>query len=707
MVSVPYYVTVWSCPRTIIIRQMLAVRHGFLDGHSFAHLLRSCNTHCSIQQGKQIHLLFLKTGLDSSLFFGNCLLQMYARCGHLNDARHLFDEMPLRNSFSWNTLIEAYLKQGEKENSLDLFNSMPHKNIFSWNTVIAGFTKCGDLKLASKLFDEMPLRNATAWNSMIHGYIRHGQPQEGLRLFKKLNFDPVESSRVDNFVLATISSACANLEILDCGKQVHTRIVVNAVELDSVLGCSLVNMYGKCGDLDSASRILDLMLDPDEYSLSALISGYANCGRWVDARRVFDGSNNPSVVLWNSMIAGCVANNRGKEALELFNRMRSDGIWADPSTFASVMSACSILHMLENGRQMHGHACKVGVVNDVIVASTLVDMYSKCGCLEDACKFFDQLEEFDMILLNSMINVYSSCGRIRDAKRVFEIMPCRSLISWNSMIVGYSHNSCVFEALELLCEMHRLDLRMDEVSMASLISISANICSLKLGEQIFARATTVGLESNDIICTSLINLYCKCGNVEDGQRLFDEMRKFSEVPWNSMLMGYATNGYGIEALKLFQEMRTAGVSPNDITFLGVLSACGHCGLVEEGMRWFFAMKNDYHIEPMVEHYSVMIDMFARAGFLEEAVDFIDRMPFETDASMLSSLLRGCTAFGNESLGRKVAEQLIDLDPDNSAAYVQLSSIYANRGEWERSEEVRKMMQERRIRKSPGRSWVDD
>ncbi|KAF8411717.1 hypothetical protein HHK36_004275 [Tetracentron sinense] len=679
-----------------------------LDFRSFARILRYCNTHHSLQQGRQLHLHLLKRGVvDSSVFIVNCLLQMYTRCDSLGDACRLFDETPQRNSFSWNTLIEAYSKSGNMENSLELFNSMPHKNDFSWNAVISSFAKSGDLEIARRLFDEMPTKNGVAWNSMIHGYARNGRPEESLRLFKDLNFDPSETSRNDTFILATVIGACTNLKALDCGKQIHTRIVVNEVDFDSVLGTSLVNMYGKCRDLDSAYRVLNSMQDPDDFSLSALISGYANCGRLIDARRIFDRRSSPCVVLWNSMIAGYITNNEVVEALDLFNMMRRYGIREDPSTFASVLSACTCLGVLKNGKQMHAHAYKVGFANDIIVASVLVDAYSKCRSPSDACKFFSELKDYDTVLLNSMVSVYSSCGKIHEARRVFEMMPSRSVISWNSMIVGYSQNGCAIEALDLFCEMHRLDLRMDNVSLASVISVCASICSLGLGEQIFALATVTGLEFDQIISTSLVDFYCKCGYVEYGRRLFNEMMKSDKVPWNSMLVGYATNGYGIEALKLFGEMRQVGVVPNNITFTGVLSACGHCGLVEEGRRWFYGMKQDYHIEPGIEHYSCMVDLFSRAGFLEEAMDLIDRMPFEADASMWSSVLRGCMAHGDEALGRKVAEHIIELDPEGSTAYMQLSRIFAISGDWERSTQVRKTMQDRRIRKNPGCSWIDN
>ncbi|XP_057469365.1 putative pentatricopeptide repeat-containing protein At1g77010, mitochondrial [Actinidia eriantha] len=678
-----------------------------LDIHSCARLLQSFTTHHWIQQGRQIHLLFLKRGvLSSALTIANRILQMYIRCGHLSDAHKLFDEMSERNCFTWNTMIEGYMKSGSKEKSLELFGLMPRRNCFSWNLVVSGYAKAGELEIARGLFDEMPMRNWFAWNLMIHGYARSGRSREAVKLFRELSSDPCEESRGDTFVLATVIVACTDLAALDCGKQIHARIIIDEVEFDSVLASSLINLYGKSGDMDSASHVSNLMQDPDDFSLSALISGYANCGRMEDARRCFSFKSDPCFVLWNNMIAGYTANKEANEALILFNKMRKNGIEEDFSTFASVLGACSSLGISENCKQMHAHACKFGISDDLIIASALVDTYAKCGIPSDACKLFRELKTHDTILLNSMITVYSNCGRIEDAKHIFETMPARSLISWNSMIVGLSQNGCPIEALDLFCKMNMMGLRTDKFSLASVISACASISSFELGEQVFARATVVGLEFDQVVSTSLIDLYCKSGFVENGRKLFDQTIKSDEVSWNSMLMGYATNGYGIEALNLFSEMRCKGVVPTDITFTGVLSACDHCGLIEEGRKWFHAMKNNYHIHPGIEHYSCMVDLFARAGCLEDAMSLIEEMPFEADASMWSSVLRGCVTHGNKSLAKKVAEQITDLDPENSGAYMQLSSMLATSGDWERSAQIRKMMRDMRIQKNPGCSWAE-
>ncbi|WOH02158.1 hypothetical protein DCAR_0521546 [Daucus carota subsp. sativus] len=671
-----------------------------LDIHHCARLLQNIKT---INAGRQLHLLFLKRGvIPSALTIVNRIVQMYVKFSNLNDAHKLFDEMPHRNCFTWNTMIEGYLKTCNKDASLSLFHSIPDKNEFSWNLVITGLIKLGEVEIGRRLFDEMPDKNGVVLNSVIHGYVRGGRPEEAVRVFRD-----VELCGDDSFVLATVIGACTDLLALEWGKQIHARIIVNDVEFDSVLGSALINMYGKCGDIDEASHVLSKMSDVDDFSVSALISGYANCGRMNDARRIFcSRSDNDCVILWNSMIAGYVNNNEVLEALDFYGKMRELRIKEDFSTFASLLSACGSLGNLGYSKQVHGHAHKFGVVNDLLVATGLVDMYAKCRCPNDACKLYSELEIYDTVLLNSMITIYFSCGRLEDARQVFDNMPCKSLISWNSMLVGLSQNGCAIEALNLFCKMNEMNLKIDKYSLASVISACASISSLELGEQIFAKATIIGLESDQIVSTTLVDFYCKCGFVQTGRNVFDQIIKYDEASWNSMLMGYATNGYGFEALALFTEMRCGAFVPTEITFTAVLSACDHCGLVEDGRKWFYAMKHDYGIEPGIEHFSCMVDLFSRAGCLGEAMRLIEQMPFKCDESMWASVLRGCVAHGDKTLGKNIVKRLTKLDPENSGAYVQLSGIFAISGEWERSEQVRKLMNDMKIRKNAGCSWMD-
>ncbi|XP_010537311.1 PREDICTED: putative pentatricopeptide repeat-containing protein At1g77010, mitochondrial isoform X2 [Tarenaya hassleriana] len=669
------------------------------DYQCYVRLLQSCNTRTREALGRQIHGLFLKKGLLSSMVIAaNNIIQMYWRCGSVSHARNLFDEMSDRNCFSWNIMIEGYMKSGDRDMSMKLFELMPERNNFTWNVVVSGFAKAGELGVAARLFGEMPRKDSVTLNSLLHGYTRNGYPEKAVRLFKELN------PSTDAFLLSTVIGACTDLNALKCGKQIHAHILIGGIEYDSVMSSSLVNFYSKCGDLSVASNVLDQMEEPDDFSISALISGYTDCGRVNDARKVFDRKMNRCVVLWNAMISGYISNNMEIQGLVLFNEMRRYEVREDSSTLASVVNACNGLGLLENGKAMHCHACRFGFIDDIVVASTLLDMYSKCGSPTDACKLFGELKNYDTILLNSMIAVYSNCGRIEEAKQIFEKIEKKSLISWNSMVVGLSQNGCPVETLNLFFHMHRLDLRTDKFSLSSVVSACASVSSLELGEQVFARAIIVGLDSDQIVSSSLIDLYCKCGLIQYGRKVFDSVVKSDEISWNSMLMGYATNGYGFEAIDLFNKMMDSGIRPTGVTFMGVLSACDHTGLVEEGRKLFDAMKREYHIDPGIEHFSCIVDLLARAGFLEESIGLVEKMPFKADASIWSSVLRGCVAHGDRAKGKRVAEKIIKLDPENSVAYIQLSAIFASSGDWERSEFVRNLMKEKHVRKNSGSSW---
>ncbi|XP_027360915.1 putative pentatricopeptide repeat-containing protein At1g77010, mitochondrial isoform X1 [Abrus precatorius] len=617
--------------------------------------------------------------------------------------------MPHTNAFSWNTLIQAYLNSGATHMSLHLFHAMPHKTHYSWNMVVSSFAKCGHLQLAHSLFNAMPSKNHLVWNSIIHGYSRHGHPRKALFLFKNMNSDPLQMVYRDAFVLTTVLGACAELLALNCGKQVHARVFIDGLgleELDKVLCSSLINLSGKCGDLDSAARVMSFVRGVDDFSLSALISGYANAGRMGEARRAFESKVDPCAVLWNSIISGYVSNGEEIEALVLFNRMHRNGVWGDISAVVNILSASSSLLLIELVQQMHAFACRAGVIHDIVVGGALLDAYSKCQSHYEACKLFSELKAYDIMLLNTMITVYSNCGRIEDAKQIFNTMSSKTLISWNSILVGLTQNACPSEALDIFCQMNKLDLKMDKFSFSSVVSACASKSFLELGEQVFGKAITLGLESDRIISTSLVDFYCKCGFVEIGRKVFDGMMKSDEVSWNTMLMGYATNGYGFEALTLFSEMRCSGVRPSAVTFTAVLSACDHSGLVEEGRNLFQNMKHNYNITLGIEHYSCMVDLFARAGCFEEAMNLIEEMPFQADANMWLSVLRGCIAHGNKSIGKMAAEKIIQLDPENPGAYIQLSNILASTEDWEESAQVRELMRGKHVQKIPGCSWAD-
>lgn len=587
---------------------------------------------------------------------------------------------------------------------------MPDRNTFSYNAVITGLAGAGDLDTASELLDEMPVKDAVACNAVLHRYVRCGRVDEAFALLKRIG-SQCDSDGIlpwnDPFVLTTVVGACADRTQYEIGRQAHTRLVVANTGIDSVLGCALIDMYCKCGDLDSAHQVLDRLEHVDEISLSALVYGYASCGQLHKALCLFDKMESPSIALWTSLISGCNPAYHGDSAFVLFVRMLRSEMLPNSTIYAIVLNMCGFLGMLKPGQQTQACALKSGAVNDLIAASALIDFYSKCGLWADACQAFSELRHHDTIVLNSMITVYSNCGQIHEARRVFRLIPSKSVISWNSMIVGFSQNGHALDALELFCEMHRLGLQLDNVAISSVLSASGSICSISSGEQIFGLAIALGLQSDHIVASSLIDLYCKCGNLANGCRIFSGIANPDEVLWNSMLIGYASNGYGLEALKLLDLMQNRGLKPSERTFVGVLSACCHSGLVEEGLRWFYRMKEDFGVSPSAEHYACVTDLLVRAGRLDEAVEFIENMPFKADAISWTSIIGGCKAQGNEALLDKVANKLMETGlSTHSSLYVQLSSTLAAHGDWDKSAEIRSMMHDRRISKNAGCSWVD-
>eukprot|EP01018_Ginkgo_biloba_P018939 Gb_33112 [translate_table: standard] len=702
--------------------------------NTYTRLLQTCITHKTLAEGKQVHANIIKAGFELGLFLGNCLVHMYANCGSvayahqafdrmsvrnafswntviqvhakfgdIEDARQVFDKMSNKNEFSWNTIIEGYGKRGSIETARQVFDKMPKRNVFAWNTMIGEYVKCGSIKNARQLFDEMPERDKVSWNAMISGYVRHGHGEEALKLFLQMQQTEVEH---DKFILASVVSACASMAAQEQGKQVHAHIIITGIESDVFLGSAIVDMYAKCGSMDDASEVFESMPARDAFTWTALIAGYTNCSSMKDAYRVFKEMPEQNVVSWNAMIAGYLQNGHGEEALKLFCEMHRAGIKPDRVTFTTVISACASIAALEQGKQVHTHINRAGFGLDIIVGSALVDMYAKCGRIEHACQVFDEMPERDGISWNTMITVYASCGRIQDARRVFDELQERNVVSWNAMIVGYAQIGHGGESLKLFSQMQKAGVKADKVTLASILSCCGSIASLEQGKQVHARTIKTRMQSDVIVASALVDTYAKCGSIDDARQQFDEMPERDGVLWNAMITGYAQNGYGQEALQMFEQMVQSGMQPNSITFVGVLSACNHAGLVDEGCRFFSSMSQNYCITPTADHYACMVDLLGRAGCLAEAEDFIDNMPFQPDAMIWGSLLSACRMHSNLSLGKRAAEHLFELEPQNSGPYILLSNIYAAAGRWDDAATVRKTMKERGVKKNPGCSWTE-
>jgi len=448
----------------------------------------------------------------------------------------------------------------------------------------------------------------------------------------------------DKFTFPFILKACAGLADLQKGKEIHKDIVGTEFEWDVHVGNALIHMYAKCGSIE-------------------------------DAREVFGKMCERNLVSWTTMFSGYVQNGLAEDALMLFHQMQLGNIAPDSVTMVSAIQACAHLGNLQRGQQLHGFVIRKGLDSDLNVQNSLVVMYGRGRETEVACKLFDKIQN-------------------------------RDIVSWNSMVSVYAQNGHANEALELFVRMQFEGVAPDAVTIVTGLQACADLGVLQHGKLIHDHVIRAGFETNVFVGNSLVTMYAKCGSVSIARQVFDRMLQKNVITWSAMIAAYGINGLGEDTLALFTEMQQSGVKPNDITFVSVLSACSHAGLVDEAWKYFNCMSLQYGLSPKAEHYACMVDLLGRAGQLAEAQDFIDRMPFEPAASVWGALLGACRIHHNIELGEHVAEHLFKLEPENAGYYVLLSNIYAAGGRWDDVEKVRTIMRDKEVVKREACSWIE-
>eukprot|EP01018_Ginkgo_biloba_P000579 Gb_09654 [translate_table: standard] len=781
------------------------------DSETYACLLQECaNTKSA--GGKEIHAHVIKIGIESVIFVGNNLINMYAKCDDIKGARQVFDEMPELDVVSWNTMIAGFVKFGITDVARQIFNKMPDRDTISWNTLIAGYAqngdgekalklfqrmhqtgvtpdrttfaivlkacaslecleqgtqihnliiksalesdvfigsalvdmyaKCGSLRDAEKLFYRMPERSVVSWNAMIAGYAQNDWGREALKLLVKMQLIGLKLSQS---TFASVLKVCASLAALEEGMEVHNHTVKTGFDINVIVGTALVDMYAKCGSLENARHVFDIMpkrnaiswnaiivgyaqsgngkevlklfrqmlcagVDPDEVTFSgvlcacasltdlqegisvhnfivksgyklnicvgnALVDMYAKCGNMVNACQVFDKMTKRDAISWNAMIAGHGQNGHDKETLMLFCQMLQAGLPPDQFTFGSVLKACASLETLNQGIEVHSPIIKTGLGLDVFVGGALVDMYCKCSSLKDARKLLDK-------------------------------MPEQSVVSWNAMMAGYTQNKHGEESLKLFSQMLQLDAKPDHFTFATILDTCSSLAAVGFGKQIHGHTIKTESDVDAFVASALVDMYAKCGSMANARKVFDKIPERDCVSSNAMIAGYGQHGHAKEAFKIFEQMQQDAIKPNHATFVGVLSACSRVGLLDEGYSYFYSMSQDYGLLPTLEHYACMVDLVGRAGCLDEAMRLINEMPFEADVVIWRTLLGACRVHGNVELGKHAAGCILTLEPEDAAAYVLLSNIYAAAGQWDDVAKVRKMMKTKGVRKEPGCSWIE-
>ncbi|CAN1146489.1 Pentatricopeptide repeat-containing protein At4g21065 [Linum perenne] len=391
--------------------------------------------------------------------------------------------------------------------------------------------------------------------------------------------------------------------------------------------------------------------------------------------RIFSQLKDPNTFTWNAMIRGYAESENPKPAIELFCLMHRNSVEPDTHTFPFALKAVAKAVSIRVGEGIHSIAVRNGFESLVFVQ-------------------------------NSLVHMYSMCGQHQSALKVFELMPERDVVTWNSVINGFSLNGEPGEALMLYQKMHSQGVKPDGFTMVSLFSACSKFGALALGRRAHVYMVKVGLNQNLHAINALLDFYAKCGSTKEAENVFDDMTGRNVVSWTSLIVGLAVNGYGNEALKYFKKMEAEGWVPSEITFVGVLYACSHSGMVDDGFRYFERMKQQYGIVPLIEHYGCMVDMLARAGKVKQAFDYIHEMPLQPNSVIWRTLLGACTKYGNVELAEASRVKLLQLEPEHSGDYVLISNLYSSKRRWSDAQEVRKSMLDQGVAKIRGNSLVE-
>ncbi|KAJ7980132.1 putative Pentatricopeptide repeat-containing protein [Quillaja saponaria] len=635
--------------------------------------LKSCSSLLTISQGRQIHCLILKSGLKSNTFIHNSLISMYAKCGFVADAQLLFSSCSRLDPVSCNIMVAGYVKSGQLDNARHLFEIMPGKGCVSYTTMIKG------------------LAQNNCWS-------------EAIEVFKDMMSDGVIPNEL---TLVSVISASSHVGGIWHCQMLHALVIKLQLEGSVLASTNLLHAYCLVSCLGEARSLFDEMPERNIVSWNVMLNGYSKTGLVSLARALFERIPNKDVISWGTIIDGYVQKECLYEALVMYCAMLRTGLGPNYVMIVDLISACGRLTAIDEGRQLHGVVVKRGFDCFDFVQSTIIFFYAACGRITLAALQFDVGIKDHLSSWNALIAGFIRNGMIDQARELFNEMPERDVFSWSSIISGYTHTEQPNIALQLFHEMVASAIQPNETTMVSVFSAIATLGTLEEGRRAHEYIFNNSIQLNDNLSAAVIDMYAKCGSINTALEVFDQIReKASSVsPWNAIICGLAMHGHANLCLNVFSDLQGRSVKPNSITFIGVLSACCHAGLVEPGRRFFMSMKSVYGIEPNIKHYGCMLDLLGRAGKLEEAEEIIQSMPMKADIVIWGTLLAACRTQGNVDVGERAAKSLAALEPSHGAGKVLLANIYADVGRWDDASSVRRIMHSQQMKRMPGCSGV--
>ncbi|GFP89025.1 pentatricopeptide repeat-containing protein at2g21090 [Phtheirospermum japonicum] len=523
-----------------------------------------------------------------------------------------------------------------------------------------------------------------------------------------LSLSSLKGFSVNSQIIASLIQQCADSRSIREGKRVHLHLKLTGSKHPStLLSNNLINMYAKCGDHVKARQVFDKMSVRNLYSWNNMLAGYANLGMTKAAQRLFDKMPERDFVSWNTMVMAYVHSGWFDKALRSYIELRRLNIGYNEYSFAGILTACVKLRDLRLAKQLHSQVFVLGFLSNLVLSSSILDMYAKCGELGGARRVFDEMMKRDVLAWTTLVSGYAQWGDMKSAHEIFDKMPEKNSVSWTALIKGYAHNGMGRNSLKLFKKMILRNVEPDQFTYSSCLFACASVISPDHGMQLHSHMITAGIRPNVVVSSSLIDMYSKCGRLDVAKRVFDGIGdKQHVVLWNTMISALAHHGCGKQAIKLFTDMLRLGVRPDSVTFLVVLNACSHSGLVQEGLSLFESMRANYDTAPGQEHYACLIDLLGRSGCFDEVMNQLRKMPCDPDERVWNALLGVCKIHGNLELGRIVAKHLVEVEPRSPAAYLLLSGIYAAVGKWECAQEVREVMNASRVEKQEALSWLE-
>lgn len=600
----------------------------------------------------------------------------------MENAVCVFERMNHSDPYIWNVLIRGFTDNGSFREAIDFYRRMESEGVRAdkftptfvikacgWslsfgegqkvhgklfkvgldsdvcvcNSLISMYSKLGYIEYAVRVFEEMPVRDQVSWNSMISGYAAVGDVWNSLVCFLDMQ---ALGMKPDRFSMISALNACSVECFVRSGMEVHCQVLKCGFEmLDVMVQTSLLDMYNKCGRVDYAERLFD---------------------------KIFP----KNIVAWNAMIGGYSLNEQPLKSFACFKKMREyDNLNPDAITVINLLPSCAQVGALLDSKLIHSYAIRKGFIPHVVLETALVDSYG-------------------------------SCGRPKIAERIFGEMAEKSLITWNTMIGAYVQNELNMEAMELFQDLLNKPLEPDAITIASILPAYPEVASLREGKQIHGYIIKSQHHSNTYVLNSTVFMYAKCGELGTAQEIFDRILLKDISSWNMIIMAYAIHGYGRKSIELFYEMRDKGIKPNKSTFVSLLTSCSISGMVKEGWEFYNSMKRDFNIDPGMEHYGCILDLLGRTGNLEQAKNFIEKMPLEPTARIWGSLLTASRNNKSIEFAELAAENILSWEHDNTGCYVLLSNLYAEAGRWEDVERIRSLMKNNGQRKTIGCSFVE-